>query len=149
MFDEQSEQAQSVSRRDFLAAAGLAVASAQSPQARASERDRHFSTSSRFEATGAGPVSPQPFELEEVPIAELQRGMVEGRWTSVDLVEPYLSRIGELDRKGPALRHVLETNPDAPAQARALDRERQSGKVRGPLHGIPVVLKDNIDTADR
>lgn len=67
----------------------------------------------------------------------------------MDLVEGSLRRIADLDRRGPALRHILETNPDATAIARQLDVERRAGHVRGPLHGIPVLLKDNIDTADR
>jgi len=67
----------------------------------------------------------------------------------VQIAEAYLKRIAELDRKGPALRSVIETNPDALDDARQLDAERKSGKVRGPLHGIPVLLKDNIDTAGK
>ncbi len=89
------------------------------------------------------------FELEELSIDELRVGMESGRWGSRDLVTRYLARIAELDRAGPTLRHVLETNPEALAIAEGLDRERAAGRVRGPLHGIPVVLKDNIDTADQ
>jgi len=94
-------------------------------------------------------VPPAPFELEEVTVAELREGLRSGRWTSHDLVGGYLERIAALDREGPALHHVLETNPDALGIARELDRERRAGRERGPLHGIPVLLKDNIDTADR
>jgi amidase len=90
-----------------------------------------------------------PFELEERTIAELQAGMASGQYTAHALVEQYLGRIEALDRQGPTLRHVLETNPDALAIADALDAERRSGRTRGPLHGIPVLVKDNIDTADR
>jgi amidase len=75
--------------------------------------------------------------------------MARGRWTAVQLVELYLARIGRYDRRGPTLRSILDQNPDALVIARQLDAERRSGKVRGPLHGIPVLLKDNIDTADR
>lgn len=82
-------------------------------------------------------------------IAELSAGMAEGRWTSEDLVQWSLERAAALDRAGPELSHLLDLNPEAVAIARELDRERGSGRVRGPLHGIPVVLKDNIDTADR
>ncbi len=89
-----------------------------------------------------------PFELEEVTIADLQAGMSSGRMTSHSITQLYMARIEELDRKGPTLRHVLEVNPDALAIADSLDRERKSGRVRGPLHGIPILLKDNIDTAD-
>src|SRR6266550_2933959 len=90
-----------------------------------------------------------PFALEEATISDLQTGMAAGRLTARSITKAYLDRIAELDRKGPTLRHVIETNPDALAIADALDRERKAGKVRGPLHGIPILLKDNVDTADR
>ena len=90
-----------------------------------------------------------PFELEEKTIAELQAGIGSGQYTARSLVEQYLGRIEALDRQGPVLRHVIETNPDALAIAEELDAERRSGRVRGALHGIPVLVKDNIDTADR
>ncbi|HWN66546.1 MAG TPA: amidase [Haliangium sp.] len=89
------------------------------------------------------------FELEEVSLAELQEGMTSGRWTARQLTELYLARIEAIDRQGPTLRAVIETNPDAVAIADALDEERRQGKVRGPLHGIPILLKDNIATRDR
>jgi amidase len=89
------------------------------------------------------------FELEETSITELQAAMRTGRYTARTLVEQYLGRIDALDQKGPTLRHVIETNPEAIAIANALDAERKSGRVRGPMHGIPVLVKDNIDTADR
>jgi amidase len=89
------------------------------------------------------------FELDEVTIAELQERMQKSQSSAVQIAEAYLKRIAELDRKGPALRSVIETNPDALDDARQLDAERKSGKVRGPLHGIPVLLKDNIDTAGK
>ena len=92
---------------------------------------------------------PASFELEEITIAELQRGMESGKFTARSITERYLARIAQLDRQGPALRSILETNPDALAIADALDQERRSKGPRGPLHGIPVLLKDNIDTADR
>ncbi len=88
------------------------------------------------------------FELEEVPIAELQARMAGGRTTSAEITRLYLERIELLDRNGPRLRSVIETNSEAMEVARALDAERRAGNVRGPLHGIPVILKDNIDTAD-
>jgi amidase len=88
------------------------------------------------------------FELEEATIADLQAGMSSGRMTSHSITQLYMARIEELDRKGPTLRHVLEVNPDALAIADSLDRERKSGRVRGPLHGVPILLKDNVDTAD-
>jgi amidase len=91
----------------------------------------------------------QAFELEELTIAQLQEGMRSGRWTARSLTEAYLQRIDAMDQRGPALRHVLETNPDALAIADRLDQERKAGRVRGPLHGIPILIKDNIDTRDR
>lgn len=88
-------------------------------------------------------------EVEEATIAELQARMEAGEQTARSLAEAYHARIEALDRQGPALRALLETNPDALGIADERDRERRSGRVRGPLHGIPVLLKDNIDTADR
>jgi amidase len=87
--------------------------------------------------------------LEEATVDGLQAGMAAGRWTSADLVRRYQARIRALDQAGPRLHSVIELNPDALAIAKALDAERQAGQVRGPLHGIPVLIKDNIDTADR
>ncbi|MGI4875542.1 MAG: amidase [Janthinobacterium lividum] len=88
-------------------------------------------------------------DLRERTIDELQGYLHSGRASSRDLCQWYLARIAELDPKGPTLRAILELNPDALRLADELDRERKAGKVRGPLHGIPVLLKDNIDTADR
>jgi len=93
--------------------------------------------------------SPASFELEEATIAQLQASLASGERTAVSLVEAYLSRIEELNRKGPTLRAVIEVNPDAHAIADALDAERKEKGPRGPLHGIPILLKDNIGTADR
>ena len=90
-----------------------------------------------------------PFELEEVSIAALQERMASGAETSRSITEKYLARIAALDRQGPGLRQVLETNPDALALAAERDAERKAGRVRGPLHGVPILLKDNIGTADR
>jgi len=93
--------------------------------------------------------APAAFPLEEKTIAELQEMMASGAATSESLVTLYLKRIDEIDRNGPGLNAVLETNPDALAIARELDRERREKGPRGPLHGIPVLIKDNIDTADK
>ena len=90
-----------------------------------------------------------PFQLEETTIADLGAAMAAGRMTSRSITQAYLDRIAELDRQGPTLRHVIEINPDALSIADALDRERKAGKTRGPLHGIPILVKDNLDTADR
>jgi len=85
----------------------------------------------------------------ETSVERLQRDMAAGRATSQSITQESLERIRRLDRAGPRINSVLETNPEARAIARSLDRERKAGKVRGPLHGIPVLLKDNIDTGDR
>jgi amidase len=100
-------------------------------------------------ARRASPLSPAPFALEEATLADLQAGMAAGKMTAHSITQEYINRIHELDRIGPTLRHVIETNPDALSIATTLDRERKAGKVRGPLHGIPILVKDNIDTADR
>ena len=97
----------------------------------------------------AASAAPAPFELDELTIAALQAGMTTGRFTARSIVDAYLTRIDSLDRQGPSLRAVIETNPDAAAIADQLDRERQQGRLRGALHGIPIMLKDNIDTGDR
>ncbi len=95
------------------------------------------------------PPSPAEFELNELSVAQLQDGMSSGRYTSRRLVELYLQRIAQIDAAGPRLRSVIETNPDAIAIADALDAERKAKGARGPLHGIPVLIKDNIDTGDK
>ncbi|PYI79913.1 MAG: amidase [Verrucomicrobia bacterium] len=91
----------------------------------------------------------KPFALEEMGVAELQRGMASRRFTAAALVRRYLHRIDEVDRHGPRLRSVIELNPDALAIAEALHQERKTKGPRGPLHGIPVLIKDNINTHDR
>src|SRR5262245_34853889 len=91
----------------------------------------------------------KPFELDEMTVAELQRGMASGRFTATSLVRRYLQRIEEVDQRGPRLKSVIELNPDALAIAANLDQERRAKGSRGPLHGIPILIKDNIDTRDR
>lgn len=92
---------------------------------------------------------PPAFELDELTIPDLQRGMQSGKYSARSLVEKYTERINEIDKRGPALRSVIELNPDAEAIAANLDRERKERGPRGPLHGIPILIKDNIDTRDR
>jgi len=91
----------------------------------------------------------QEFELEEATIAGLQEALRDGRVTSRGLVEQYRARMLASDRSGPELRAIIEPNPDALGIADQLDAERRGGRLRGPLHGVPIVIKDNIDTADR
>jgi amidase len=128
-----------VNRRELLrggaaTAAALAVGVAAAPEA---------------EGRGAAVAVPSAFELEEATIASLQAAMMEGRHTARSLAEAYLDRIAEVDRSGPDLHSVIEVNPDALAIADELDRQRRARGPVGPLHGIPVVIKDNIATGDR
>lgn len=108
---------------------------------------------SSFQAMDAQAIAAPPraaaFDLDEITIAQLQDDMRAGKRTARSIAEAYLARIEEIDRRGPRVNSVIETNPDALAIADALDRERRAGRVRGPMHGIPVLIKDNIDTADR
>jgi amidase len=115
------------------AAATPAVAGVLAERARADGGRRHFPAS----------------DLEEITIAELQEAMEEGDLTARRLVRAYLRRIDAIDFHGPKLNSVIELNPDALEIARELDRERKNDGARGPLHGIPVLLKDNIDTGDK
>ena len=85
----------------------------------------------------------------ESTVAELQAGMQSGIYSAREVTEMYLARIESVDRRGPALNSVIEVNPEAIAIAESLDQERRAGRVRGPLHGITILIKDNIDTADR
>jgi amidase len=91
----------------------------------------------------------QDFDIVEATIDDLQQRMQSNQVTSKQLTAMYLKRIEEVDKSGPAINSVIEVNPDALSIAEALDKERKSGKVRGPLHGIPVLIKDNIDTGDK
>lgn len=89
------------------------------------------------------------FELNEISISQLQEKMKAGTMTSEEITRKYLDRIEQIDKNGPQLRSVIEVNPEALEIAKQLDAERKSGKVRGSLHGIPVLIKDNIDTGDK
>jgi amidase len=94
-------------------------------------------------------VEVEPFEFDEITIAGLQEGMKSGKYSARSIAEKYLERIEAIDKHGPAINSVIETNPDALAIAEALDKERKEKGPRGPLHGIPILIKDNIDTGDR
>ncbi len=128
-----------------LAGAALALGGAALPAAPAQ------ATVERAAETAAGAAAPPAFDLEEATVAELAAGMRAGRWTARSLVEKYLARIAAVNERGagPMLRCVLEINPDALAQAEALDAERKAKGPRGPLHGIPILIKDNVGTHDR
>ena len=126
-----------VDRRQFLAKSGaLVMASA------AAGRTMNDQQPDR-------PPAVEPFELEATTIARLRAAMESGEHTSRSICERYLERIAAIDKRGPAINAVIELNPDALTIADALDAELASGRVRGPLHGIPAMVKDNIDTADR
>ncbi len=94
--------------------------------------------------------SPVPaFELDETTVEQLRQAMESGRLTSQQIVQRYLQRIDSIDKAGPSLHAVIEINPDAAEIASQMDAERKAGKLRGPMHGIPVLIKDNISTADK
>src|ERR1017187_10224635 len=97
----------------------------------------------------AVPRSTPPFEFDEITVTALQEGMKSGKLMARGITEKYLERINSVDRHGPGLNSVIELNPDALAMADALDHERKAKGPRGPLHGIPVLIKDNIATRDR
>ncbi len=138
--DPETESPSNLNRREFIGAGALGTAAAAAPAACRTEPPHD---------TGANLPSVAPFELDEVSILELQRRMDSGQETARAVGEKYLRRIEEIDGQGPALRSVIEVNPDALAIAVALDRERREAGARGPLHGIPILIKDNIDTADQ
>jgi amidase len=108
-------------------------------------RRTFFSTA----AAAAAALPAKEFSLHEATVTNLQTRMQSGELSAESVAASYLQRIEEIDRRGPALNSVIELNPDALAIARALDAERKNKGPRGPLHGIPVLLKDNIDTNDR
>src|SRR5262249_53963304 len=108
-----------------------------------------LATAATVAVVTAQPPNVAAFDLEEATVADLQRRMESGQDTARSLVDKHLARIDAVDRQGPALRSVLEINPDAQSIADGLDAERRAGRVRGPLHGIPILIKDNIATHDR
>ncbi len=132
-----------MNRRSFIksssvasvSAASLTAAACASPKKTDSEKDTA--------------VFIDDFDLNEVTIGELQQKMQSGAATAASLTQQYLDRIEAVDKKGPGLNSVIEVNPDALAMAKAMDKERKAGKVRGPMHGIPILIKDNIDTHDQ
>jgi amidase len=129
------------SRRRFLQTSAIASLSAASLPALAGAREVISSPLPSPAVAG--------FELDELGIADLQSGMKTGKYTARQITQLFLAKIRQIDQQGPKLNSVIQINPDAEALADAADRERKAGHVRGPLHGIPVLIKDNIDTADR
>jgi amidase len=136
-----------MNRRRFLETGVAAGAGALLPATSAGAVGDSHTQAPVARAPGVAP--PAPSDLDEVTVDELQRRFAAGSLTATSLAERYLARIEEIDRRGPALKSVIEVNPDALSIAAERDRERGEGRVRGPLHGVPVLIKDNIDTADR
>ena len=126
-------------RRDFFHLAGLAGAAPLIPITRAGGTPP--------EGVQARP--PRRGALDELTVSELQAAMAARRYTSRELVQHYLAQIAEVDATPGGVNAVIELNPDALAMADRADAERRAGRVRGPLHGIPILIKDNIDTGDR
>jgi amidase len=131
----------SVSRRAFLGTAVVGGA--------ASALAGHRALADSKPGPDATPAPIKSSDLDEATIEQLQQGMSSGKLSARSIAEKYLARIDEIDKRGPYLNSVIEVNPEALAIAEALDADRKQGRVRGPLHGIPVIVKDNIDTADR
>jgi amidase len=132
-----------MNRRTFVrntVISGVGLAGGASTSARITEKNVAVSINTN---------SPPTFELDELTIAELQSGMASGKYSAHSLARKYLDRIDDIDKHGPAINSVIELNPDALLIASELDKERKAKGPRGPLHGIPVLIKDNIDTHDR
>jgi amidase len=134
-------------RRDFIKNSSLAaitvVSTAVIASCNAPVKDE------KQEQAKTPTTSVDDFALNEITIDDLQKKMQSGEQTSRAITQLYLDRINAIDKKGPAINAVIELNPDALTIADEMDKERKSGKVRGPLHGIPVLIKDNINTGDK
>jgi len=132
------------SRRTFLQTGLVASAAAVYPALGAARVIAENAHANEFPAAEV-----KAFELEEATIDDLQAGMKSGKYTSRSITEKYLTRIQDIDKQGPVVNSLIEVNPDALEIAESLDRERREKSERGPLHGIPILIKDNIDTADK
>ena len=133
------KSASGIKRRQFLKQSAIASAAVVASR----DLSRAAEPGSLSRATS------RPFELEELSISNLSEGLKSGRFTARSITEMYLTRINEVDKSGPAVNSVIEINPDALAIADALDKERKEKGPRGPLHGVPILIKDNIDTGDK
>ena len=131
-------------RRDFITSSTIATAGLSSVLVASCN-----STNKPVKEETASIDAVPDFELNEESITSLQEKISAGKYSSEQITKLYLDRIDAIDKKGPMLNSVIEINPDAMNIAKAMDNERKSGKTRGPLHGIPVLIKDNIDTADK
>ncbi|MEP7346520.1 MAG: amidase, partial [Gemmatimonadaceae bacterium] len=145
---ESDRPSRDVDRRAFLRHSAVATAALATVGGRL---DGPASAAGTPTSRVGNPTKVADFELDEATVVQLQRDMASGKYTSLRLTELYLARIGEIDRpgSGPSINSVIEINPDAVAIADFLDVERKAKGPRGPLHGIPVLIKDNIDTADK
>lgn len=133
-------------RRSFLTNTSLAIAGLTTTlfaSSSCSDKKTESATKSNDDN------SEDNFELNEMTIMQLQDKMAKGEYTSEQITKLYLNRIEALDRNGPKLNAIIELNPDALSIAKEMDKERKEGNTRGALHGIPILIKDNIDTADK
>jgi amidase len=130
-----------------LIASVLVTAAGLSGCANRTEGDASNAPPAADAGTPATVAAARKVDVVELSVADAQAGMVAGRFSSADLVDAYLARIAAIDDSGPTLNAVIALNPAARADAEALDAERAAGQLRGPLHGIPVLVKDNIDVA--
>src|SRR5438445_7822601 len=141
MDDRRAGSRDGIDRRSFLKYSAVAGAAASAIPA--------LGIAGAPNASAATAAPGDSFRWNEATIAELQAAMGSGEITSLGLTRAYIGRIESKDLSGPTLNSVIQLNPDAEAIAAALDDERQAGHVRGPLHGIPILVKDNVATADK
>ncbi|WP_264521423.1 amidase [Flavobacterium sp. N1994] len=131
-------------RRNFITTTALAAIGITSVLTSSCE-----TKSNKSESDSTDDKLEDDFELNEITIAELQEKMQSGKYSSEQITKLYLDRIEAIDKNGPKINAIIEINPEALAIAKAMDKERRDGKIRGNLHGIPILIKDNIDTADK
>jgi amidase len=134
-------------RRNFIARSAVAGAGMLALPGCTTETREH--ANQRAQKKSDSTLAVPTFAYDEVTVAELQDRMAKGIVTAREIAEAYIARMDEIDSAGPQLHAIIERNPDALAIADAMDKERKEGKIRGPMHGIPVLIKDNIDSADK